>query len=156
MIGIHDLHDISAVFTRMRSDIEYDKNTAILQAIKTVLSVEYGYENNQIRNAISKIPHIDAEKWYFAFHENLYMYDAVLKKKSITELLVKVCDELFSVLMSNHFNIALDLVDAVHCLPNIIAENRFSIPKSYWKSHITLYRKKWDKGFLVYEQKSLK
>jgi hypothetical protein len=49
-----------------------------------------------------------------------------------------------------------DLVDSVHCVPDIIAENNFSITKSYWKTHIESYRKKWDKTFLREEQKSLK
>ncbi|HBL83843.1 MAG: hypothetical protein A2Y17_08115 [Clostridiales bacterium GWF2_38_85] len=48
---------------------------------------------------------------------------------------------------------AVDLVDSIHCLPDIIAKQRMSITDSYWISHIKPYRNKWDKSFLVQEQK---
>jgi len=70
--------------------------------------------------------------------------------------MIKICDELVSVLQLKNFDLAYDLADAIHCLPNIIAENNFTIPKSYWKSHVQYYRNKWDKDFLINEQKAIK
>jgi hypothetical protein len=47
-----------------------------------------------------------------------------------------------------------DIVDTVHCLPDIIAENNFTITKSYWVINLKYYREKWDKRFLKDEQKA--
>ena len=87
---------------------------------------------------------------------NFYVHDAILKNQLLYDLLNKICDNLLRVLNSGDYITAVDFVDTVHCLPDIIAENRFTIPKSYWKSHMKSYRKKWDKTFLVEEQRILK
>ena len=155
MIGINDLHDISAAFTRIRSDIEYEKNIAILQSMTEVLAINDAYETNQIRNAIAKLPDLDREKWRYVFHQNLYVYDAILKDPALINLLLSACNGLISALHSKNFELAYDLTDAIHCLPSIIAENKFVVPKSYWKTHIQVYRNKWDKNFLIAEQKAL-
>ena len=156
MIGINDLYDMSAVFTCMRADIKYDKNITILQNIIKVLLIEDTYEPNQIRNRIAEVPDLDHEKWYFVYHQNLYVYNAILKDQNITNILMKACEKLISALQLQKFDLARDLADTIHCLPDIITENRFTIPKSYWKSHVQFYREKWDKDFLKNEQKAIK
>jgi hypothetical protein len=152
MIGSNDLYDISAAFTRIRAEIQYEQNINILQSIKKVLQIENSYESNQIRNAIAQIPDLNIEKWYYVYHQNIYVYDAILKNKNIIIILIIICDKLISALQLKNYDFACDLVDAVHCLPDIIAENKFTIPKSYWKSHIQYLRNKWDKDLLKNEQ----
>ena len=83
------------------------------------------------------------------------MYDAILKDDNVLGILIKVCETLIYQLNEHKFEIADDLIDTVHCLPAIIAENKFKIPKNYWKSHMRFYRLKWDKTFLVKEQNNL-
>lgn len=156
MILIHDLYDISQAFIGMRADIKYDKNIFILQNIIKVLRSNNSYEPNQIRNTLAEIPDLDREKWEYVYHQNLYVYHSPLKNQKIINILIKSCEELIIALQSKNFDSAWDLVDTIHCLPDIIAENKFSITKSYWKSHVKYYRDKWDKNFLKDEQKALK
>ena len=129
MIGINDLYDISAAFARIRAEIEYENNIPILQSITKVLSDNTTYEANQIRNAIAEIPGLDKEKWHYVFHKNLYVYDVILKNHKIIELLIIVCNTLISALRSRKYELAYDLADAIHCLPDIIAENKLPVPK---------------------------
>lgn len=157
MIDKYDLYDLSAVFANIRSDVEYKLNIQILDKIIQVLSVDKETtEENQIRKAIAEIENLDCEKWYYVYHSNLYVNHSILENKDIYKLLITVCELLKTLLENQQYDRAYDLADAVHCLPEIIADNNFSITKSYWKININFYRKKWDKTFLKEEQKILK
>jgi hypothetical protein len=156
MLSINDLYDISAVFTRMRFEIRYDKNIDILQRMIKVMQINDFYEDNQIRNAIAEILDLDREKYPFVYHQNYYVHHSFLKNPILINLMIKICNELISAIASEQFEKAEDLADTVHCLPDIIAENRFTITKSYWKSHMRQYRQKWDKEFLKKEQYMLR
>lgn len=157
MIGKYDLYDISAVFTQIRSNPEYEWNIAVLDNIIYVLSNdENTFTENQIREALASIEELDNDIWYYVHHNNVYVNHAILKNKAIYQLLIRICTELKTVVANRQFDRAYDLADAVHCLPEIIADHYFSIPKSYWKTHMYFYRKKWDKTFLHQEEKAVK
>lgn len=85
---------------------------------------------------------------------NAYVNHLFLTNRYIYELLIKMCQESICTLETQEFERANDLIDCYHCLPIIIAENHLCIPKSYWKTYIRPYRDKWDKSFLVKEQKN--
>lgn len=53
------------------------------------------------------------------------------------------------------FENAYDLVDAVHCLPEI-AECPDRDMKAYWRSHIKRYHKKWGAFFMGFKKEILK
>ena len=53
-------------------------------------------------------------------------------------------------------HIISDLSDCLHDLPVLIVENKLTIPNSFWKNEVKRYRKKWNKNFLVTEQKKLR
>lgn len=112
------------------------------------------YEDNQVRKALADVQGLDQERWYYIFHNNVYVNHRFLKSKYAYELLIKLCEESINFLKTKDFERAYDLIDCYHCLPDIIADNNFCIPKSYWKTYIRSYRDKWDKTFLVVEQKS--
>jgi hypothetical protein len=157
MITKNDLYDISAAFTIVRNDSKCIKNKEVLEAIKQVLSSDKQiFTDNQIRIALSGIDGLDRDKWYFAFHNNIYVNHHILKNDKIYDLLIHACDGLIQVLQKEDYANAYDLADGMHCLPDIIADNNFTVTKSYWKSHILPYRKKWDNTFLINEQKVLK
>ena len=59
-------------------------------------------------------------------------------------------------LNQNEYEKAYDLIDSFHCLPDIVADNNFSIPKSFWKTYTKCYRNKWDRDFLRIEQRQWK
>lgn len=157
MISKNDLYDINSSLILIRNNIRYKFNIAILDKIIQVLMCNgQDFEDNQVRKAIASISNLDQELWYYVYHNNIYTNHKLLKNSQIYKLLITICNTLKELLEVQEFDKAYDLVDSVHCLPEIIAENNFSIPKSYWKSFIKSYRKKWDKTFLVQEQKLLK
>lgn len=157
MINKYDLYDLSAVLVNIRSNIEYKLNVKVLDKIIGVLSIDEEItDENQIRKVIADVPDLDREKWYFVYHNNIYVNHSLVKKEEIYSLLLTICKLLKTTLENQQYDRAYDLADAVHCLPEIIADNGFSVPKSYWKINIGGYRKKWDKDFLKAEEKLLK
>ena len=89
MIGQNDLYDMTAVFKRIREDVQYPHNIIILQKVIDVLNTQNIYKANQIRNSIAEIPGLDQKKWYFVFHQNLYVHEILLKDSRIVNLLKK-------------------------------------------------------------------
>ena len=153
MITQNDLYDITYTLITIRSDIREDLNVEILIQIIKVLENENSIADNQIRKAISSVQGLDGEHWFFVYHDNVYVNHRFLKDKNIYNLLVELLKNLICILNKKEFDKAYDLVDNFHCLPDIIADNHFSIPKSFWKTHAKSYRNKWDKSFLRVEQK---
>ena len=152
-----DLYDISACLVCIRNEPANPINEAVVDKILHVL--RQGIDSNtlafnQVRIAVSKISNLDKEKWFFVFHENVYVHFAILKDRSIYNLLIKVLMRLKQVISEGNEEKIDNLADCIHCLPDIIAENNFRITKSYWSSHVQYYRKKWDKDFLLQEQKN--
>lgn len=157
MIYKHDLYDMAKAFTHIRYDIKEKSNQEILYSIISVLNK--GYENsedNQIRRALQMLKGLDSERWYYVYHDNVYTHHYLLKEEKIYRLFVKLCEETLIFLEQKNYERAYDLIDAYHCLPEIIADNNLSIPKKYWKTFIKSYRKKWDIDFLQAEQKLFK
>ena len=156
MITKYDLYDISAAFVLIRADIKSESNSEVIKSIVDVLqNVEVMYEENQIRKAIQNIDNLDRERWQFVFHLNVYVNHDNLKNSSIYAVLISACKRLLKTLSEKNYEEAYDLVDCIHCLPEIIADNRFEITKTFWNANIKEYRHKWDKDFLVVEQKAL-
>ena len=155
MVCQYDLYDISYAFCIIRSDVRYDLCGRILLEITNALKNENVYEDNQIRRAIASVENISGKQWDFVYHNNVYVNFKLLKDKHIYDLITKICEELIVLFNSNAFERFYDLIDAVHCLPEIIADNKFSVPDDYWDNYIVPYRNKWDKQFLVQEQRCL-
>lgn len=156
MITQNDLYDIEHALINIRSDIKSVFNVDIFCKIIKVLEYNgLNYEDNQIRRALASISGLDQEKWGYINFNYFYIYRNFLKDKKIYALLVKLCKESICILECTNFARAYDLIDSYHCLPSILVYNNFSIPKSFWKNYIKPYRNKWDKTFLIAEQKAL-
>ena len=156
MINKNDLYDISFALIRIRNNITEKSNSQILSQMIKVLEEENNTEDNQIRKAISIIDGLDREYWFFAYHNNVYVNHQMLNKADIYALLVKLFQSLICELNKKEFDKAYDLADSFHCLPEIIADNNFVVPKSFWKTFVKDYRSKWDNDFLRDEQRRLK
>lgn len=156
MITKNDLYDISFVLILIRDNIREELNTKILCKIIDVLQTEITTEDNQIRKAISAIEGLDSEHWYFVFYKNVYVNHQFLKNEKIYALLVKLLQTLINEINQENFDKAYDMIDCFHCLPEIIADNNLSIPKSFWKTFVKSYRNKWDNTFLKNEQTNYK
>ena len=154
MISDYDLLDLSAIFKLMRSDISNENNATILTKVIDILSKgETDYIDNQIRMALASISSLDKEKWQFVYYNNFYVTYKFLKNKIIYSILIQSCIEIKEALANHELEKAYDLLDCIHCLPEIIADNKLKIPKNYWKTHVAIYRKKRDKMFLLNEEK---
>lgn len=158
MICQYDLYDISFALTLIRSDIENEINEKILSKIILVLDekmVETIFEENQIRKSVAEVIDLDEERWKWVYCNNLYVNIRLIKDKQIYRLLKKTCSQLHCEINRKNYEKSFDLVDCIHCLPNIIADNNFTVPKKYWKIYVKPYRKKWDSFFLKEEQKRM-
>lgn len=156
MINKNDLYDITFALIVIRNNITEQLNSQILVQMIKVLENKNNTEDNQIRKAISSIGELDREYWFFAYHNNVYVNHQMLNKADIYALLIKLFQSLICELNKKSFDKAYDLADSFHCLPQIIADNNFTIPKSFWKTFIKDYRSKWDNDFLRDEQRRLK
>lgn len=155
MINKNDLYDITFALIIIRNNITEKTNPQILSQMIKVLEEKNNTEDNQIRKAISSIDGLNRECWFFAYHNNVYVNHQMLNKANIYDLLVKLFQSLSCELNKKNFNKAYDLADSFHCLPEIIADNNFRIPKSFWKTFVKGYRSKWDNDFLRDEQRML-
>ena len=153
MIYKNDLYDITFALIIIRNNITERSNPQILSQIIKVLEKENNTEDNQVRKAISCIDGLNREYWFFAYHNNVYVTHQILNKADIYSLLIKLFQSLICELNKKEFDKAYDLVDSFHCLPEIIADNNFTIPKSFWKTFVKDYRDKWDDNFLRDEQR---
>ncbi len=148
MIDRKDLYDIHYALVLIRSDICNPINTKVLFQIINVLEARDNAEDNQIRRGISSIEGIDDERWGFAFHYNYYVIHQVLKNENVYILLITLLQQLSAVLEQGEYDKAYDLVDSFHCLPQLLAENNFMIPKSFWKRFYKNYRKMFERDLL--------
>ncbi len=156
MITKNDLYDITFALTIIRNNITEKSNPLILTQMIKVLGENNNTEDNQIRKSISFIEGLDREYWFFAYYNNIYVNHQILNKADIYALLIQLFQSLICELNKKNFDKAYDLADSFHCLPEIIADNNFIIPKSFWKTFIKDYRRKWDNDFLRDEQRVFK
>ncbi|MBQ3847417.1 MAG: hypothetical protein II748_01010, partial [Clostridia bacterium] len=67
--------------------------------------------------------------------------------------LLKVCEQLMDAINEQNEEKVYDLADCIHNLPIYICDNKYAIPNDFWKNEVRSYRHKWEKSFLVIEQK---
>lgn len=157
MLTRNDLYDMTYVLICVRNHIECEMNVKVLQQIENVINNLYVCDSpdNRIRRALAEL-NLQEKKWEFVYHENFYVQRQFLKNGEIYAILKKMCNCLIQLLEKKQYVQAYDLADAFHCLPDVIANSSFTIPKSYWKIYIYAYRKKWAPKFLFEEEKKIK
>lgn len=144
MITQNELYDLSFVISLIRSDITANENITILNIILDLLNnKEQSISNNEIRKNLRQIP-ILSKKWEFVYHENYYVRTIVFKNDKIIKVMSDMLMKLKSLLLSQEYAQAYDLADALHTLPEIIADNKGKIPHKYSKIFLNSYRNKWD------------
>lgn len=159
MINVYDLYDLHAILVNIRSSVDDEVNYKVVINLISILEKRmYNHELNQFRNALKSIDKLKENKRYeFIFTENQYTYFPLpfLKNEVIYLILIDSCKELLNALSEKNNVKVYDLTDCLHNLPIFLADNNYSIPKRYWKNEIKDYRRKWNKEFLVNEQKLL-
>lgn len=161
MLNLYDLYDLHAILVRIRFSPDDTLNYDIIRSVITVLiDNNKNFDNcdsNQFRHAIQSLTELEHNDLYdFVYVENKYSYFPLppLKDKRIYEVLIRSCEELLYAIEKNRREQILELSDCLHNLPVYLVENKFTIPKHYWKNEIKQYRKKWNNRFLVTEQQT--
>ncbi len=160
MLQCYDLYDLHAVFVNIRSCPDYPLNESVLNKILSVLNdQENNHDINQIRKAIQPLLLLDDKGIYqFANTENKYSYfpHPTIKDNNIYDFLIIVCQALLQAVKKSTNEQITDMADCFHNLPIQITENKNMIPLRFWKNEVKCYRKKWDKQFLMGEEKMFK
>ncbi len=154
MLSVYDLYDLSAIFTAIRENPKYDYNKTVLESVLMVFSRRnYHHNHNQFRIALQEISNLDKNIFFFVDTLNVYSYTSgFLKDEKIYSVLTKATQDLLGLINSEKWEQAEALADCLHNLPIDIAENKFTLPKSYWRAEFKYYRKNWDKSFLKDEE----
>ena len=143
MITQNELYDLSFIISLIRSNIDSPENIKVLDIILALLEkTDSLIENNQIRHSLCEIPKL-SEKWEFSKHENYYVRTIIFKDFQMQTALFNNLSMLRSLLQSSKFDQSFDLADALHVLPNIIADSNGKIPKNYYKVFARPYQSKW-------------
>lgn len=133
MLSVYDLYDLGAVFKNIRAFPDYSMNALVMLKSIAVLNDRENNNFNQFRTAISSIPSIDSEMYYFVFVKNVYVYfPTLVKNESVYQILLRSCELLYDAIMENNRQKVMDLADCIHNLPVIIVEANFKIPKSFY------------------------
>lgn len=157
MVSNYDLYDITYALICMRNDISNISNEQVLLNIERVLNSKATvFRDNQIRRAIANIEGLDREVWRYVYYNNVYVTHRLLSDECVYQVLKEAIVALQALLNVQEYQKAYDLIDSIHCLPNIIADNNFVIPKAYWRTYVKPYRKKWDKHFLISAEKRVR
>ena len=160
MLNVYDLYDLHEIFVLIRSFPKDELNAEIINGVCNVLiNGQDNCEPNQFRVELQSIPALrDREHYKFVFTNNVYSYYPLsfLKEQRIYAVLIKACQKLQEAINEGNEERIYDLADCLHDLPIILAENKYPVPKFYWKTYVKYYRNKWDNGFLQDEEKVLK
>ena len=114
MVSKYDLYDLSAVLVNIRSDIQYELNSVILSKVIEVLKLnDQTFQDNQVRKALASIKSLDQERWYFVYHNNVYVNHRILKNKQVYQLLIKACETLKQLLDEEKYEEADKIRDEI-------------------------------------------
>ena len=147
MITQNDLLDIRRILCNFRCDPLASENEAIVKILLKTINDNDVFEN-RIRISLSKLAGLDRDKWSDMCYSNKYPYTVFIKDDNIYRVLNYSLLLLLDVLKERNEEKIYDLCDALHELPLLICENKYLIPKSFYKKNVKYYRKKWDKRFL--------
>lgn len=160
MLSVHDLYDLHGILIAIRSHPDDSVNRGIVSGILSVLANRFeSSEVNQFRKALQQVESINVYDVYdFVFSENAYCYYPLgfLKDEGAYAVLLGAFNELLAAVDEGNCERIRDLADCLHDLPIILVENRYSIPKVFWKRFIKHYRNTWNADFLRAEQKALR
>ena len=140
----YELYDLAEVLKIIRFDISAKYNVEVLQKIITCLEKEQIYDNC-IRKELSSINSINKKYYEFCYHNNYYVNIKIYKNPESIKELITYIKILISILLEHSYERAADMAHAIHCLPEIMVFHNGKIPKTFYKSYIKPYEKKWGK-----------
>lgn len=153
------LESLYRIFVLVRIKIDEQYSIGIMEKIQEVLDeniLDYEilkkkifsiggldeYSRDYLDNALNTI-----KNRYTDNYEEIDKYIPVIKE---------AVDTVVHLLKEQHIERVYDLVDAIHCLPIAILEKKAWKPVEFWENYIYPYRAKWDKFFLLEQEKKIR
>lgn len=144
MITQNELIDLSFCLVLIRGNIRAAENIPVLESLIALLqNTAEPITNNTIRQTLAKLNGL-GQAWAFCRHENVYVKTVVYKNSGVLVLLCKNLVRLKELLQLKQFEQATDLADALHTLPEVIAENGGYVSRRYFKAFARPYQQKWN------------
>ena len=129
------LINLQRIMVFLRFDIKNKRNNDILciliQAFDGLIS------NKEMCDAIVKIMPDWKTQLKYEESENQFVQEKVI------EFVKKAMQILGDSLSTHEFDIAYDIADILHVLPDIVIQNEKKSLKKYWKVYIEGFNKKW-------------
>lgn len=153
MISVYNLYDISRAFVLLRFNVNVPNNIDILDVIIELFDKpEILAEENVVRKMLTKINISDSSKWdskwEFIKSNNVYVYHKFVKPYNIFSKLSFTCKYIKKLLSSNEYELAVQLIDAIHGIPIAITECSEKKVARYFSVEIREYQKN-DKNFKI-------
>lgn len=122
-----------------------DKNILDYEILKKKILNMKGldeYSRDYLDNALNTI-----KERYTDNYEEINKYTPVIKEAVVA---------IVNFLKERQIERAYDLIDAIHCLPVMLLDKKGWRPNGFWRHYINPYRAKWDKYFLVDQEKKIR
>lgn len=147
----YDFYDIHQILLNFHNEPCDPQNRKIAESVYLLITAPQAdniVEPNLIRRELAVIDSLDKEKWYWAFHENVYTYGCkIIKDDFAYRTLSEGFKEVLFCIKNGEYDRPRDLADALHNIPVILAENRED-GKKVIEIEVSSYRDKWNAGFL--------
>ena len=83
-------------------------------------------------------------EWKGRFYTKTGVKQEVLYKKELEQFIVRAVELMRDNLEIQHYDLAYDLADMLHALPDIVLANGKNGLKNYWKIYVKPVQKKWN------------
>ena len=147
------LINMHRILVYIRSDIKYVFNESILDLL--IAAVKMDEPNIEFVRNINKLVAEKSKIKSFFTKKNIVKFSELVDgnstenrlNSSINEILVYAFNKAKELLANKQYEIAYDLVDAIHVLPETYSESKVEQLDNYWKVYIAPFRDKWGDDF---------
>lgn len=130
--------NLKRVFVFVRFEIKNDKNCQIADAIL------YGMKNHVTNEELCDMLIQAMPEWKEKFHTKTEIKQEILYNEELEQFIVHAVELMKDHLEIQHYDLAYDLADMLHALPDIVLANEKNGLKNYWKIYVKPVQKKWD------------
>ena len=151
LISEYQLYDLSGVLVCVRAAKDDERNEAIVRAVLDLLRRRSGGEND-VRTALSGIDGLHRSLYAFVFTKNVYSYlPARLNGERAYPLLEAAFSYLLACIVERNADKTFACADALHNLPAALAKGE---GEACMRRDFAEFRARWDREFLVAEEKN--
>lgn len=123
----------------MRNDIRNNNNKLICELLLHIFNFK---EKNEVMLCkLNKIINLNNYLSFFAFGSS----ECIPVKKNIIKILIVGISKVIDCLHMQKYDCAYDMIDALHILPEILADNKKVNLRNYWNVYFSKLSKKYGK-----------